>query len=96
VPSLQMTQFDSIGLPVLVICSQRVVIDLRRIQPAFYGTEEVSKEVNRQINALSLNIHCTNDNDRLFATREGDPNPDVEETRIDPTRISSGDNRNKV
>ena len=96
VPSLQMTQFDSIGLPVLAICSQRVVIDLRRIQPAFYGTEEVSKEINRQIGALSLNIHHTRDKDQLSATREGDSNADNEETRTGPARIFSGDNRNEV
>ena len=95
-PSLQMTQFDSIGLPVLAICSQRVVIDLRRIQPAFYGTEEVSKEVNRQMDALSLKIRHTRDKDQLSATREGDSNPDNEETRTGPTRIFSGDNRNEV
>ena len=76
-----MTQFDSIGLPVLTICSQRVVINLRRIQPAFYGTEELSKEINRQIGALSLNIYHTRDKDQLSATREGESNVDNEETR---------------
>ena len=91
-----MTRFDSFGLPVLAICSQRVVIDLRRIQPAFYGTEEVSKEVNRQMDALSLKIRHTRDKDQLSATREGDSNADNEETRTGPARIFSGDNRNEV
>ena len=79
-----------------MICSQRVVIDLRRIRPAFYGTQEVSKEVNRQIFALSLNVSHSNDNDRLSTTKEGDYSLDDEETRIRPTRISSGDNGNEV
>jgi len=91
---LQITQFDSISLLVLAICGQRVAIDLCRIKPKFYGA--VGEEVNRQINALSLNIHCTSDNDRLSATREGESNPDDEETCIDPTRISSGNNRNEA
>ncbi|KIM62516.1 hypothetical protein SCLCIDRAFT_805142 [Scleroderma citrinum Foug A] len=85
-----------IGLPILAICGQRVVVDLRRVKPKFYGAEVVSEEVNRQINALSLNIEFTRENDELPATREGDFNPDEEDTCIDLTRTSSGNNGNEA
>ena len=92
VPSLQLTQFNSFAIPVLAICGQRVVIDLRRVKPTVYSTIGVSEEVDRQLSALSWNMqHDTSaDNQYLSAIKAGDSHPDEEDTRI-----GSGENRNK-
>ena len=92
VPSLQLTQFNSFAIPVLAICGQRVVIDLRRVKPTVYSTIGVSEEVDQQLSALSWNMqHDTSaDNQYLSAIKAGDSHPDEEDTRI-----GSGENRNK-
>jgi len=80
-----------VALPVLAICGQRVVIDLRRLKPIVYSTTTgVNEEVDRQIRALSWNMqHGTRaDNQYLSAIRAGDSNPDQ-------TRIGGGANRNE-
>ena len=81
------THFDSIALPVLAICGQRVVIDLRRLLPTSQSSNEISKEVDRQMGVLSpsRHQHC-----RLSVIRQSDFNPDGENARPD-----SGDDRNE-
>ena len=90
VPSLQLTQFDSIALPVLAICGQRVVIDLRRVKPTVYSTTGVSEEVDRQLSALSWNMQHGTRVDNQNLSGAGDSHPDEEDTRI-----GSGYNRNE-
>ena len=69
------THFYSIAIPVLAICGQRVVIDLRRFMPTRQDSIEISKEVDRQIGALSWNQLY-----QLSVIRQSDFDPDGENT----------------
>ena len=73
VPFFHITDFDSIALPVLAICGQRLVIDLRRLRETPQGSSEISKVVDRQIGALSRHQHY-----QLSVIREDNFNPDGE------------------
>ncbi|KIM59726.1 hypothetical protein SCLCIDRAFT_1217507 [Scleroderma citrinum Foug A] len=79
-----------IALPVLAICGQRVVIDLRRVKPTVYSTTGVSEEVDRQLSALSWNMQHGTRVDNQNMSGAGDSRPDEEDTRI-----GSGYNRNE-
>ena len=80
------THFDSIALPVLAICGQRVVIDLRRLMPTSQRSNEISKEVDRQMGALFQKQHH-----QLSVIRQDDFNSDGESACPD-----SGDDRSEL
>ena len=60
----------SLTLPVVSITSQRIVLNLRRFDTSYFTTRDISREIDRQIEALQISTHCTGHNNVVVS--EGD------------------------